>query len=294
MTSRVRRFLIAMVLFATAIFGSAEANEERAVAPASSVLITGSNRGIGLALANAYAVAGWHVIASCRDPEHASELKALAAKRPNVAIETLDVVSKPSLDALAAKYRGQPIDVLINNAGIAGAYEGQLPGHFDEAVFQEVMRVNALAPLWVSSTFLENVKARHQRKIIAISSARGSVAKPFLDHRSYFYDMSKGALNLAMRKFQSDVVDTGILIGVFTPGPVDTDLNRDARSGLPAGLALVTPAESAAALLALIDHLSAANQLPKLQGGGARLVRCHSCLRGQGSELREPPFLIDG
>jgi hypothetical protein len=55
------------------------------------VLITGSNRGIGLALTKAYATAGWRVIATCRDPQRASELTSLAAGHNNVAVETLDV-----------------------------------------------------------------------------------------------------------------------------------------------------------------------------------------------------------
>jgi len=61
---------------------------------------------------------GWHVIATCRDPEHADELKALSAKHPGLTIDRLDVTDNAALDALAAKYRGQPIDVLMNNAGI--------------------------------------------------------------------------------------------------------------------------------------------------------------------------------
>jgi NAD(P)-dependent dehydrogenase (short-subunit alcohol dehydrogenase family) len=261
MSNRFCLFIVAVILTGAVTSQIAQPKVETPGTTTPVVLITGANRGIGLALASAYAARGWRVIATCRDPDHASELKALAAKRANVTVEVLDVVSAPSRDSLAAKYRGQAIDVLINNAGTAGAYEGQVPGHFDETVFQDVMRVNALAPLQVSSTFLENVKRSHQKKIIAVSSGRGSVAKPFLDHRSYFYDMSKSALNLGMRKFQSDVSDSGVLVGIFTPGPVDTDLNRDARNGVAAATPLITPTESAAALVALIDKLAAANQL---------------------------------
>jgi NAD(P)-dependent dehydrogenase (short-subunit alcohol dehydrogenase family) len=253
------------------MLGAAPAEEAPAPGTTSVVLVTGSSRGIGLALASAYAVAGWHVIATCRDPDHAVDLKTLAASHADVTIETLDVTSKPSIDALVAKYRGRPIDVLINNAGTGGTYDGQLLGHFDEAVFQDVMRINALAPLQVSSAFLENVKASHQKKIIAISSARGSVAKPYLDHRGYFYDMSKSALNMGMRKLQSDVSDTGVVVGIFTPGVVDTDLGREVRNGAAPPLPLITPAESAAHLVVLVNNLSAANQLRFLNYKGEEL-----------------------
>jgi NAD(P)-dependent dehydrogenase (short-subunit alcohol dehydrogenase family) len=224
------------------------------------VLITGSNRGIGLALATAYAKAGWRVIATCRDPSRATELEALAAASPNVTLETLDVTSSSSIDALVARYRGKPIDVLVNDAGTSGTYEGQLPGKFDEAVFQEIMRVNAFAPLRISSALLENVAASRQKKIIAISSGRGSVSKPFLDRRAYFYDMSKSALNLGMRKFQEEVGGKGVLVGIFAPGIVDTDLNHDLRKGVPPKRPLISTEESAAAVVAMIAALSAGNQ----------------------------------
>ena len=113
----------------------------------------------------------------------------------------------------------------------------------------EIMRVNAFAPLRISTAFLDNVSASEQRKIIAISSGRGSVSKPFLERRAYFYDMSKSALNLGMRKLQSDVAEKGVLIGILAPGIVDTELNNDLRNGVPAIRKLISPEESAAGRL---------------------------------------------
>ena len=161
--------------------GAAQATPAESGQASPVVLITGSNRGIGLALAKAYAKSGWRVIATCRDPGKASELTSLAATHPNVVVEALDVASEPSIAALVAKYRGKPIDVLVNNAGTSGNYAGQVPGQFDETAFTEIMRVNAFAPLRISTAFLDNVSASEQRKIIAISSGRGSVSKPFLE-----------------------------------------------------------------------------------------------------------------
>lgn len=82
-----------------------------------------------------------------------------------------------------------------------------------------------------------------QRKIIAISSGRGSVSKPFLERRAYFYDMSKSALKLGMRKLQRNVAGRRVLIGIFAPGIVDTDLNNGLRNGVPAIRKLITPEE---------------------------------------------------
>ena len=90
-------------------------------APAPTILITGANRGIGLEYARQSAARGWNVIATARHPAQAADLRALAEANPRVVIETLDVTDFAQVDALAAKYQGKPIDVLVNNAGISGS-----------------------------------------------------------------------------------------------------------------------------------------------------------------------------
>jgi NAD(P)-dependent dehydrogenase (short-subunit alcohol dehydrogenase family) len=87
-------------------------------AEATTVLITGSNRGIGLEFARQYAEKGWDVIATSRSPANDDELQALAAQYDNLRIEALDVSDHGQIDALAKKLEGTPIDVLLNNAGI--------------------------------------------------------------------------------------------------------------------------------------------------------------------------------
>ena len=82
------------------------------------VLITGANRGIGLEFAKQYAEKGWRVIATCRNPERADELNAFAAQHPDVVVERLDVLDHAGIDALAVRYRNQPVDALLNNAGL--------------------------------------------------------------------------------------------------------------------------------------------------------------------------------
>src|SRR4051812_11175861 len=131
-------------------------------ARAETVLITGSNRGIGLAFATAYAEKGWTVIATARSPDEAAELKALAAKHKTVLLEPLDVTSQAGIKALAAKSKGKPIDVLINNAGIGDFTGGGTLGAFDAKLFDRVMETNVLGPLLVSQAFMENVAASGQ------------------------------------------------------------------------------------------------------------------------------------
>ncbi|NJO12637.1 MAG: SDR family NAD(P)-dependent oxidoreductase [Gammaproteobacteria bacterium] len=91
---------------------SAVAGGQQSQSP--TVLITGANRGLGLEFVQQYAARGWNVIAAVRDPEGATQLEALAAAQPAIAIEQMDVTDHASVDALAARLAGRPIDVLIN------------------------------------------------------------------------------------------------------------------------------------------------------------------------------------
>ena len=110
------------------------------------VLVTGANRGIGLAIARVYLSRGWNVVATARRPDEATALQALAAAHPRLAIEPLDVTDHAQVDALAARWRGRPIDVLVNNAGII-ARESQRFGSIDYAVFRQVLETNTIAPI---------------------------------------------------------------------------------------------------------------------------------------------------
>ena len=81
------------------------------------VLVTGANRGLGLCFARQYAAAGWRVLATCRDPDAADALKELAG----VVLHRFDVASSEQIAELAATLGGEPIDVLIHNAGVAAS-----------------------------------------------------------------------------------------------------------------------------------------------------------------------------
>lgn len=104
-------------------------------AQAATVLITGSNRGLGLEFATQYAERSWDVIATARSPSDDEELKALAAKHKNVTIEKLDVTDMAEIDTLAAKYKGKPIDLLLDNAGVLGGGPEQSLGNFSQERF---------------------------------------------------------------------------------------------------------------------------------------------------------------
>jgi NAD(P)-dependent dehydrogenase (short-subunit alcohol dehydrogenase family) len=250
----------AAALVAGTIPGAALAADAPAAAPAPAaggsappvVLITGSNRGIGLELARQYAEKGWTVIATVRDPATATDLAALAAKHKNVTIDRFDVADPAQLQALAAKYKGKPIDVLLNNAGWLGEREKQSLDNLDYATFEEVLRVNTYAPLAVSRAFLDNVLASQQKKIVTITSGLSSQANTKRGGGLYFYRISKAGVNMAMRTLQAETRARGVKVGILAPGMVETRLLR--ASGYPA--AGISPEQSVTGVIRNIENLT--------------------------------------
>jgi len=108
------------------------------------VLITGANRGLGLALTKQYAEDGWQVLACCRAPNAATALQTLAKQHQTIKIIPLDVADFKAIDKLANALATQPIDLLINNAGVYP--EGEL-GNLDTDAWAEAFRINSMAPL---------------------------------------------------------------------------------------------------------------------------------------------------
>jgi NAD(P)-dependent dehydrogenase (short-subunit alcohol dehydrogenase family) len=203
-----------------------------ATANADTVLVTGANRGIGLEFAKQYAAKGYKVIATARKPAEATELNALAKANKSVVVEALDVTDLAAIDALAAKYKGQPIDILVNNAGITGSPEKQRFGSIDYASFDDVMNTNVRGPLKMTEAFTENVVTSKQKKVVVVSSSEGSIAG-VTSNRQPFYRASKAAVNMAMKNVSYAMKDKGVAIVLINPGPVDTDMMAGARGRMP-------------------------------------------------------------
>ncbi len=208
------------------------------VASAKTVLITGSSTGHSLAFVKDYAERGWTVIATCRTPENADRLQAVAAQYDNVVIEELDVVDYPEVDALAKKYEGTPIDVLnLNGAINTFRFGPNRFGSIDYEWFEQIMKVNVVGQVYVAEAFLEHVAASEEKKIIAMSSNGGSIAN--VGRRdggvAPAYRASKAGLNMAMRSMGEAVKDRGVIVAVFAPGTIDTEnyMNAEDPSTIP-------------------------------------------------------------
>jgi NAD(P)-dependent dehydrogenase (short-subunit alcohol dehydrogenase family) len=218
----------------------------------STVLITGANRGIGLEFARQYAERGWTVIATARKPAEATELAALARSHPALRIESLDVASDESIVGLASRLKAQPIDVLINNAGLLGDVPKQSAGSFDRAEFGYVMSVNAFGALKLAEALKPNLLAGGRKKVFALTSGLGSSALTERRGGFYAYRMSKAALNIGFRALAADWRSAGIMVGLIAPGMVETPLLR--QSGFPGRG--ISPEESVTGMLKVIDGMT--------------------------------------
>jgi NAD(P)-dependent dehydrogenase (short-subunit alcohol dehydrogenase family) len=176
------------------------------------VLITGANRGIGLALARLYAGRGDRVIGVCRKPS-----AALAAA--GVQIEAgVDVTSDVDVAALAGRLAGVPIDVLVLNAGILREDD------LDNVRLADVsaqLEANAVGPLRVTLALRGNL--HEGSKIGVITSRMGSIADNG-SGGSYGYRMSKAALNAMGMSLARDLKGAGVAVAILHPGWVRTDM----------------------------------------------------------------------
>jgi NAD(P)-dependent dehydrogenase (short-subunit alcohol dehydrogenase family) len=200
-------------------------------ATAETVLITGANQGIGLEFARQYAARGWTVVATHRRDTPPEDLVKLQKQHPKVRIEKMDVTDHAQIDALAAKMKGEPIDILINNAALKRTAPitdrqgnaNQLLGTLDYKLFDDFMHTNVAGPLRIAEVFGPHVKASQQKKFITISSAAGSVSIPPRSADNYWYRISKAAVNSAMRLVAVDFQKDGVLVAFFHPGGVRTE-----------------------------------------------------------------------
>jgi NAD(P)-dependent dehydrogenase (short-subunit alcohol dehydrogenase family) len=204
---------------------------------ASTVLITGANRGIGLEFARQYQAKGYEVIATARRPEEAKELKSL-----KVRVEPLDVTDPQSVSALSKKLAGHPIDLLINNAGVLLDRDSSLETlDFDDLTYS--FAVNAAGPMRMSQALLPNMRAGKLKRIVHISSQMGSIQNN--SGGSYTYRASKAALNQLNKTMSMELGKEGFVSVVMHPGWVRTDMGGS--------MATYTPEQSARAMIGVID-----------------------------------------
>lgn len=209
-----------------------------------SVVITGCNRGLGLEWVRRFAADRWRVFATCRHPAEAEALQGLAKTHETVSVHRLDVTVPEDIRALSWELEGQPIDILLSNAGI---YLEKDEAEFGSLCYHDWARtfeVNTMGTLRISECLVENIAASDKRLIVAISSHMGSIAD--IEHPgSYYYRSSKAALNAAMQGLAAKLEPRGIGVLILHPGGVKTRMGP--RHG-------ISPQESIEGMRRLIDR----------------------------------------
>lgn len=202
-------FLVSLLLLCESL-SAAPKNTE-------TILITGANRGIGLALANKFHQQGYHVIATARKPEKADALKKLG-----VQIEQLDISDQSSVNALKAKLKNHPIDILLNNAGIMGHGTRNFKDLKIDKL-DRIFNVNSLGALRVTQALLPNLQDGSRKIVASVSSRMGSIEENTTGG-GLGYRASKSALNSFNKSLSIEFAEQGFVFVVLHPGWVRTDM----------------------------------------------------------------------
>eukprot|EP00092_Neocalanus_flemingeri_P021695 GFUD01023533.1.p1 GENE.GFUD01023533.1~~GFUD01023533.1.p1 ORF type:complete len:251 (+),score=87.42 GFUD01023533.1:65-817(+) len=204
-----------------------------------SVLITGSNRGIGLELVKQFLqteTPPQHIFATYRNATNSEELLALAQSTPTLHLLQMDVtdqaVHAKVVETITEVVGEEGLNLLINNAGV-------LPQNRDlQAVTPEDMRnafeTNCIAPLFLSRALLPLIKKAADKNaeaplsvakaaIVQMSTAVASIAENS-GGGMYAYRCSKAALNMSMKSLSVDLSSSGILVMAMHPGWVLTEM----------------------------------------------------------------------
>lgn len=214
------------------------------------IVITGANRGIGLALTKRYLEAGDSVTALCRSPDKAAELNELAQKSGGkLTVGAIDISDEASIKKAAAA-AGEPVDVLINNAGILGGEDQSLDGiNLDE--WMNAFKVMAIGPFLVTRAFVPRLE-KAKGKVLWVTSQLVATTWPYGGY--YAYGSAKAAGNRVVLSLALDLKDKGINLVSVHPGYVQTDMGGPEAD--------ITPAQSAAGIYDVIAKLG-----PQMSGG---------------------------
>jgi len=214
------------------------------------VLITGSSRGFGYELARQFAEAGDRVFATCRNPETAVKLNAVAAASAGrLTVHRMDIGDMASVQACAAEIGDTPIDILINNAGVWGGLATQVFENMDYDNWAYEVNVIMMGPFRVLQTFMKNVLASDQRKIVTITSQVS--AHSYQKIIGYAYASAKAGLNRLITALAREMAGREVIMVLLHPGWIRTEMAGP--------VADIDPPEAAAVNIPLIKRLTMAD-----------------------------------
>jgi len=235
--------------------------------PARHCLVTGANRGLGLEFVRQLLARGDHVVATCRHPGKATALNALAGEHPGrLHVLPLDVADPRAITELQRELAlladdDERLDLLVNGAGVL--HSGERFGRVGAANLDDSFRTNAMGPFLLTQALAPRLA--DGARVANITSQLGSIANT-ARFGTPSYNISKAAQNMATALLAAALRERGVVVVALHPGWVQTDMGG-------AG-ATVTPSDSVAGLLRVIDRLKASDSaFPRLARRIAALVR---------------------
>ena len=214
------------------------------------VIITGSNRGIGKAMVEAFAASGANIWACARKstPEHEAWLKETAEKT-DVWIKPVyfELTDKEAINAGIQSIidEGLPIDVLVNNAGISTV--GLLSMSKVEDI-ENLFAVNYFAMLRIIQKISKRMARQKKGVIINMGSNAGIDPQP----GKIAYGSSKAAVMMMTKCLAKELGPMGIRVNAIAPGPVETEMIHQYKDDVLKNLA----SESALRRLGTTDEIA--------------------------------------
>lgn len=197
------------------------------------VLVTGSNRGLGLEWVRQYAQEGFRVYATCRHPSEAFELQELAARHEQVSVHRMDVTMVDEIYAMTVELLEKPVDILVSNAGIyLEKYRDVGLGTLNYLDWIKTFEINALGPVRVVEAFAPNVAISHRRQVVVTSTHMASIADIAVPG-AYYYRSTKAALNAVMEGLSHELQAKGIGLLILHPGHVKTRMGGGGTELMP-------------------------------------------------------------
>ena len=201
------------------------------------ILVTGTNKGIGLEIVRQYLNDGFKVIATCRNLSKQDSLNELLNSFPNmISVYQMELLDEKSIESFSSKIKDIPIDIFINNAGVTFGYSRNAKlsntgislnkfntfGHIKSENWLPIFKANCIAPLLLTQLLYRNFLLGSEKKIVFISSKPASITEN-TGGSMYMSRSSRSALNQVIKSLSIDLFNQGISVASISPGWVKTD-----------------------------------------------------------------------
>ena len=201
------------------------------------ILVTGTNKGIGLEIVRQYLYEGFKVIATCRNLSKQDNLNELLNSFPDmISVYQMELLDEKSIESFSSKIKDIPIDIFINNAGITFGYSRNAKlsntgislnklntfGYIQSDNWLPIFKANCIAPLLLTQLLYRNFLLGSEKKIVFISSKPASITEN-TDGSMYMSRSSRSALNQVIKSLSIDLFNQGISVASISPGWVKTD-----------------------------------------------------------------------